>query len=67
MEVIVNNKPHKLSKKVNIQDLLNQLDLPSQQGIAVAINQSIIPKTAWQETQLSNQDNIMIITATQGG
>ena len=67
MEVIVNNKPHKLSKKINVQDLLNQLDLPSQQGIAVAINQAIIPKTDWQITQLSDRDDVMIITATQGG
>ena len=67
MEVIVNNKPHTLSEKSTIQELLNQLDLPSQQGIAVAINQAIIPKTDWENTQLSNQDKVMIITATQGG
>lgn len=67
MEVIVNDKPHQCAEKVNIQGLLDQLNLPSQQGIAVAINQAIIPKAEWEKTELSDQDKIMIITATQGG
>ncbi|MGB0522205.1 MAG: sulfur carrier protein ThiS [Flammeovirgaceae bacterium] len=67
MEVIVNDKPHQTAEKINIQELLNQLNLPSQQGIAVAINQAIVPKSEWEHIQLSDQDKIMIITATQGG
>ena len=67
MEIIVNNKPHSFKKKLNIQELLNQLKLPSQEGIAVAINQAVVPKTEWSDVQLADQDKVMIITATQGG
>lgn len=67
MEIIVNNKPHSFKKELNIQELLNQLKLPSQEGIAVAINQAVVPKTEWSDVQLADQDKVMIITATQGG
>lgn len=67
MEIIVNSKPHRIDQSINIQELLDRLDLPSQQGIAVAINQCIIPKSDWQEVTLNDQDQVMIITATQGG
>ncbi len=36
-------------------------------GIAVAINQHVIPKERWADTPLHEQDQILIITATQGG
>lgn len=36
-------------------------------GIAVALNNRIIPQAFWAETFLNNKDSILIITATQGG
>ncbi|UOU99560.1 sulfur carrier protein ThiS [Chryseobacterium daecheongense] len=36
-------------------------------GIAVALNNRIIPQSDWAETLLKDQDSILIITATQGG
>jgi len=43
-----------------------QLNL-SDRGIAVASQNSVIPKTNWKSYQLSNKENILIIKATQGG
>lgn len=36
-------------------------------GIAVAINQHVIPKDQWADTPLQEHDQILIISATQGG
>lgn len=36
-------------------------------GIAVALNNRIIPQSFWAETFLNDKDSILIITATQGG
>ena len=36
-------------------------------GIAVALNNQVIPKEQWFVTTLQDQDIILIITATQGG
>ena len=38
-----------------------------QNGIAVAVNEAIVPKSLWGETSLQANDNLLIIKATQGG
>lgn len=36
-------------------------------GIAVALNNRVIPQQSWADTPLHDQDVILIITAAQGG
>jgi sulfur carrier protein len=36
-------------------------------GIAVALNGSVIPRSAWGETALQPGDNVEIVRAMQGG
>jgi sulfur carrier protein len=38
-----------------------------QRGIAVAINGTIVPRAAWQDTKLRAGDSIEIVRARQGG
>ena len=38
-----------------------------QRGIAVALNGSVVPRSAWGETALSPGDSIEIVRAMQGG
>jgi sulfur carrier protein len=38
-----------------------------QRGIAVALNGSVVPRSAWSETALKPGDNIEIVRAMQGG
>jgi sulfur carrier protein len=38
-----------------------------QNGIAVALNQQIVTKSDWSNTAIKNNDEILIIKATQGG
>lgn len=64
--VNVNNTVHSFSTPSNLQDLLTQLNI-SDKGIAVAVNNQIIPKNNWNRHQLAEGENILIIRATQGG
>ncbi|MBB1150599.1 MULTISPECIES: sulfur carrier protein ThiS [unclassified Myroides] len=68
MELQINNqKIHFEQKSISIQLLLD-LHWPTQQkGIAVAVNDCVIPKSDWFTHLLSETDDILIITATQGG
>jgi sulfur carrier protein len=68
MELKINNKSkHFEAATLSVQALLD-LEFPNKQnGIAFAINNSVIPKTDWATTVLSETDDILIITATQGG
>jgi len=47
--------------------LLQQLKKEEEGGLALALNQEVIPKALWANTFLKNQDQVLLITATQGG
>ncbi len=55
------------SNSLSIQEVLDT-ELPNTQtGIAVAINQTVIPKSNWNQFFVTENDEILIISATQGG
>jgi sulfur carrier protein len=68
MELKINNQRKQFdATTLSVQDLLD-LEFPNKQnGIAFAINNLVIPKADWAITILSETDEILIITATQGG
>ncbi|MDM1396300.1 sulfur carrier protein ThiS [Myroides odoratimimus] len=68
MELKINN--HKVQFDVDtlsVQQMLDMHQPTKQRGIAVAVNQKVISKTCWTTHLLSADDDILIITATQGG
>ncbi|MGE0561644.1 MAG: sulfur carrier protein ThiS [Flavobacteriales bacterium] len=66
MDIQINNKGIQINSAISVENLIT-LQHISGNGIAVAINQSIIPKSEWATTIIKENDNILIITATQGG
>ena len=67
MNVIVNNKPVTLPDASGIDALLAQLNIPSPQGIAIAVNEQVVPKSEWNSCVLKDNDAVLLIRATQGG
>lgn len=67
MIVSINNKNCELNANANLISALEQNGIQSQKGIAVAVNNTVIPKAEWQTKILNNNDKITIIRATQGG
>lgn len=51
----------------SLSELLKEKALIDKKGIALAINDSIIPKALWPSFKLAEEDKVLIITATQGG
>ena len=66
MNVTVNSKPYETSA-AHLHDLLVEHSLLDKKGTAVALNGEVIPKSNWSEHTLQENDQILIITATQGG
>ena len=68
MELKINNKTkHFATDSLTVQTLLD-LEIPEKQnGIAVAINNTVIPKSNWNSHPIQETDDILIISATQGG
>ena len=67
MEVHVNNKLYAVQPGTTIAALLQFIQLSAQKGIAVAVNDQVIPKASWENQPLLASDNVTIIRATQGG
>ena len=68
MELKINNQTKKFATdSLTVQALLD-LEIPEKQnGIALAINNTVIPKSDWNSHFLTPTDDILIISATQGG
>ena len=67
MQISVNNAPLQVSEEANLKDVVESMDLQSTDGIAVAVNQEVIPRGGWESQVLQPDDAVLIITATQGG
>lgn len=65
--VFVNNQAFALTGDPTLFLVLEKNGIISQKGIAVAVNNSVIPKAEWQNKTLNENDKITIIKATQGG
>jgi len=66
MEVIINQQTFHLQSN-SLTGALKTYGLTQTTGIAVAVNDTVIPKTAWEVFQVKANDQITIITAAQGG
>lgn len=67
MEVKLNNQIKILGEQCSVQQLLDQIVSEKQNGIAIAVNHVVIPKINWQNHFLNQNDDVLIIKATQGG
>ncbi|RMG35420.1 MAG: sulfur carrier protein ThiS [Methanobacteriota archaeon] len=68
MQVIINNRKLKFDdEKLTLSQLLDKQNLLHKKGIAVAVNGDVIPSSKWSSFVLKDNDDILIVTATQGG
>jgi len=67
MEITFNNHTKKIAAETSVALLLAQLIGEQQKGIAVAINETVIPKQQWESYTIQPNDKVLVIKATQGG
>ena len=66
VSVLVNENPIEIEENATLSQLLQKVNT-SVEGIAIAINDEVIAKNAWESQAIKNNDNVLIIKATQGG
>ncbi|GIV60892.1 sulfur carrier protein ThiS [Rhodocaloribacter litoris] len=67
MKLIVNGRPLE-TDATSIATLLRALDYATDgRGMAVAVNDAVVPRDRWDDVALSEGDRVEIIRATQGG
>ncbi|WP_300021200.1 sulfur carrier protein ThiS [uncultured Maribacter sp.] len=66
INIIVNDTPHLFRSDTTLGLIIKELKI-SENGIAVAVNENIITKSAWNTKTLNENDKVLVIRATQGG
>jgi sulfur carrier protein len=69
MRVLLNGERRNLPEGATLADLVKDcgLDGERRRGIAVAVDAEVVPRSAWERTQLSDGQKIELLTAIQGG
>ena len=67
MNIIINEKPYRIKNGATIDEALKEAQIENRFGIAVAVNNVVIPKALWEDTPLYPHDQITIINAIFGG
>ncbi|WP_405397122.1 sulfur carrier protein ThiS [Maribacter sp. Asnod2-G09] len=66
INIKVNNTSHLFKPNTTLEEIISELGI-SVKGIAVAVNENIISKTEWNIKTLNENDEVLVIRATQGG
>jgi sulfur carrier protein len=67
VEIKVNNDTIQITNDKNVLSLLQHLRGEKLNGLAVALNDTVVPRSQWDKIQIKANDDVLIIQATQGG
>lgn len=71
MILTVNNVERTVDPEVTVDTIVRELTAPNggetPGGIAVAVNDEVVGRTAWATTRLRSGDRVDVLTAVQGG
>ena len=66
-EVVINQQKFQLPEHGTLADVLPLLQIARADGIAIAVNEEVVPGEEWAKYVLREGDRVFVIRATQGG
>ncbi len=66
MEIEINGVLKTFNNPISLLSLVNEI-VNDTKGLAIAVNNSVVPKEKWTEKMLNEADKVLLIRATQGG
>jgi sulfur carrier protein len=66
MTVLVNGEPHELGQGSTVADVVVLLGR-GPKGLAIAVNEEVVPRTRWPATTLHEHDRVEVLAAAAGG
>jgi sulfur carrier protein len=66
IEIRVNGKVVRLNNSTNLRALVSER-IERVEGVAVARNEEVVPRSEWADTAVRDGDRIEILVAAQGG
>jgi sulfur carrier protein len=67
VEVSINQQKFQLPETGTLADVLPLLFIQQANGIAIAVNEVVVPRGEWERYALRTGDSVFVIRATQGG
>jgi sulfur carrier protein len=67
MEIQLNGKLSTVADDVSIADVVGEAGVGDAAGVAVAVNETVVPRREWPTRRLAAGDVVEIIHAVQGG
>ena len=68
MKLIVNGTPTEVPDSTTVARVVTDLTgTDHSRGVAVAVNDEVVARSAWSATVLTDGDSVEILTAVQGG
>ncbi|MFI6497427.1 sulfur carrier protein ThiS [Nonomuraea typhae] len=66
MNVVINGTPHEVPQGMTVAQAVQKLTQATT-GVAVAVNDEVVRRGAWETTALADSDRVEVLTAVQGG
>ncbi len=66
MQILFNDEPVQCAEGLTVAALLDQLG-QLKPGVALALNQQILPREQWALVQVNNDDRILLFQVIAGG
>ncbi|MDP4506340.1 sulfur carrier protein ThiS [Nonomuraea sp. NBC_00507] len=66
MIVMINGAAHEVADGMTVAQAVRTLTTATT-GVAVAVNDEVVTRSAWETTALSDRDRMEVLTAVQGG
>lgn len=67
MKIKINSNWLELKQGSQLHVLLKEFLIDQKSGVAVAVNETVIQRKDWQQYELHENDEVIIIEAAQGG
>lgn len=68
MKLTINGKTYETDQANTLDELMREFrNSENHEGVAVAVDEAVIPKSQWDAYEIKEGSNIEVITAVQGG
>lgn len=65
--ILINDQPRDIASGLTVEELVRDLGFAGRKGVAIAINDEVVPRASWTTRRLASNERVLIIRATQGG
>jgi len=69
VRVIVNGEEREVPERITVAELVNRAGIADsrRRGMAIAVDAEVVPRSAWEGTELLEGQKVELVSAIQGG